>query len=111
MATVTTDRPVNLYQLGLELGGSPAWRMVDDGETRTVSTDSVTQEALEAALAAHVADPSVRLPDEPPEPEPDPPPAPDLEPFAAQAEKATSIAALRKVVAEALRALDTAQTS
>lgn len=68
MSTATTVKPVNLSQLGAELGGSPSFRAVgprEDGTT-TITTDDVDQSTLEAAVAAHVAQP---IPDDP-EPEP-----------------------------------------
>ena len=71
MATATTPNPVNLYQLGLELGGGIGFRCVGpdpDGIT-TVNTDDVDQAALEAAIAAHVADPAI-VPPSAVEPEP-----------------------------------------
>lgn len=66
MAEVTTTRPINLYQLGIEIGGPPSFRMRDDGTNRTIGTDDVTQAALVAAVAAHVADAAVAPPPPPP---------------------------------------------
>lgn len=62
MAEVTTTKPVNLYQLGQEIGGSPSFRMIDSGTQRTVSTDSTSQQTLAAAIEAHTADPNLRPP-------------------------------------------------
>ena len=56
MAETTTTQPVNIYQLGFEIGGEPPLRMVDDGTQRRIRTDAVDQATLDAAVAAHVAD-------------------------------------------------------
>ncbi len=58
MASVTTTKSINLYQLGVELGGNPGLRK--DGDVITCAT--VTQAALQAAVTAHVADPAVVAP-------------------------------------------------
>lgn len=65
MAEVTTTKPVNLYQLGQEVGGTPAFRMVDDGTTRRIRTTDVTQQALDTAVASHTANPAVVPPPTP----------------------------------------------
>ena len=65
MSETTTTKPVNLYQLGLEIGGNPSFRMVDEDGTVTIRS-SAAQAALDAAVKAHVADPA-RVP--PPSPE------------------------------------------
>lgn len=67
MASTTTTKPVNLYQLGQEIGGNPGFRMVADGSERTVSTDDCTQQALDTAVAAHTANPAIVAPPTPAE--------------------------------------------
>lgn len=64
MARVDTDKPINPTQLGVELG-RVTLRGVD-GEWW--ESDAVTQEALEAAVKAHVADDGYVDPDAPPPP-------------------------------------------
>lgn len=64
MAETTTTKPVNLYQLGLEIGASPPLRAVGprpDGTT-TVTAESVAQATLDAKVAAHTADVQVKPP-------------------------------------------------
>lgn len=65
MAEVTTTRPVNISQLCVEMERIPL-RCVDDGSTRRVKTDAVSQGALEAAVSAHVADANWTDPNPPP---------------------------------------------
>lgn len=58
---VTVGKAINLYQLGLEMGNNPSFRMIgpyDDG-TRIISCDA---DGFEAAIGAHVADPSIVAP-------------------------------------------------
>ena len=57
MSEVTTAKAVNLYQLGLEMGG-PGLRMVDRGNETVIKSDA-DQSTLDAAIAAHTADPSI----------------------------------------------------
>lgn len=66
-AEATVNKPINLYQLGQEIGGNPPLRMVGprpDG-TSTVWADNVAQGALDAKVAAHVANPAVQPPPDP----------------------------------------------
>jgi hypothetical protein len=73
MMAVTTVRP-NLYQLGVEIGGSPSFHMVGpDSDGIYTITSSVDEATLRAALDAHTPDPAIV-----PEPDPDPEPEPDL---------------------------------
>lgn len=62
MSTYTTERPIDLAQLAIELGTQEAparLSMSDDGTERTITChdEAVTQEALEAAVEAHVPAP------------------------------------------------------
>lgn len=60
MSETTTTKPVNLYQLGQEIGGNPSFRRSgpdEEGISRIWS--SAAQTALDAAIAAHTADPSI----------------------------------------------------
>lgn len=61
MALVSTPKPINPYQLGQEIGGSPPLHVVgpDTSGLTTVALSSVSQQDLEAAIAAHEADFSV----------------------------------------------------
>lgn len=52
----TTDKPVNVSQLGYELGGISA-RWIDRDGVVTCVCDDITEEQWDAAVAAHVADP------------------------------------------------------
>lgn len=64
MSTATTNKPLNLYQLGQEIGGNPALRAVGpdaDGATQ-VRAEGVSQATLDAKIAAHTADPNVKPP-------------------------------------------------
>jgi len=66
MSTVTTTRPVNLYQLAQEIGKP---RILVDGPrldgTTVVEVPGVGVAALTAALLAHDADPTIAAPVEP----------------------------------------------
>lgn len=66
MSETVTTKPVNLYQLGQEIGGGPALRMTDDGTTRKVRSD-VAQATLDVKVKAHVADPTIVPPPDPAE--------------------------------------------
>lgn len=57
---VTATEP-NLYQLGQEIGGNPAWRMLgpDDDGNYTVTAAGLEDALVQAALDAHDPDPSV----------------------------------------------------
>lgn len=63
MATVETSKAINLYQLGLEVDAP--MRTLRRGDNWTISAD-IDQGALEAAVEAHVADPSIAPPPPPP---------------------------------------------
>lgn len=59
MATWSGTKAANLTQLATELGGNPTLKMKGNwgaGEAKLITTQSVTQVALDAALSAHVAD-------------------------------------------------------
>lgn len=63
MAQTTTSKPINLYQLGQEMGNA-ALRMVGVGNSanpKTVSS-TVAQDALDGAVNAHVANFSIVAP-------------------------------------------------
>lgn len=66
MGTATTSKPVNLYQLGQEMGGSPSFRTVgalsEDGSEKRITSPDVDDGTLRAALDSHVADPSITPP-------------------------------------------------
>lgn len=64
MAQTTTTKTINVYQLGQELSGV-ALRVTgpDNGVTK-VDADT-TQPALEAAVAAHTANPAIQPPTDP----------------------------------------------
>lgn len=61
MAEITANKPINVYQLGQEVGGNPALRCVGPDATgcTKVRTDSVSQQVLETKVAAHTANPSI----------------------------------------------------
>ena len=77
MSEVVVDKPLNLRQLGMEIGGSPQFRM-----SETSLWSDVDQAVLEEAVAAHVADPTI-LPPPPPAPLVDPTERPDEDEVAA----------------------------
>lgn len=68
MAQLTTEKVVNLGQLSVEMGriGLRAVGPDEDGQTN-ISTDGASEDELEAAIAAHVADPNWTDPNPPPE--------------------------------------------
>lgn len=57
MASAVAPGNTNLAQLSSELGGVPLRGDAQPDQTIVVSTDAVSQTALEAAIAAHVPDP------------------------------------------------------
>lgn len=58
MSTLTTTRPIDLLQLGAELGTHDLSAMGADGEcTITCHDEAITQAELEAAVDAHVPAP------------------------------------------------------
>lgn len=67
----TTTKPVNLYQLGQEIGGSPGFRargpLSEDGPEKVVTSPDVDDQALQSALDGHTADPAVQPPTPPDE--------------------------------------------
>lgn len=65
MATWQGTKAINPSQLSLELGGASLLVTGDwpEGRQKTVTTQGVTQSALDAAILAHVADFSPESPD------------------------------------------------
>lgn len=58
MSELTTDKPINLSQLCCDLGGDVPLRMVgpeEDGTSR-ISSETLSDKELQAAVDAHVAD-------------------------------------------------------
>jgi hypothetical protein len=64
VAVVDTAKQINPYQLTQELGSGV--RVADLGELTRVKAPDATQPALEAAVAAHVANPAVVPPPDQP---------------------------------------------
>lgn len=65
MGATTTTKPVNLYQLGQEVGGSPSFRAVGDltsDDEKRIESEDVTDQALADAVANHTADWSITPP-------------------------------------------------
>lgn len=88
MARVETTKTINPTQLGVELGRVPL-RYVEGSH---VASDAVTQQALEQAIDAHVADPAYVDPQAPP-PAPDP-----IVTLVAAIDQATTINGLRNAL-------------
>ena len=59
MASVETADAVNLYQLSVELGGVGIRRVGPRADGSSTLSADVDQAVLDAAIAAHVADPAV----------------------------------------------------
>ena len=55
MSTVTTNKPINLGQLSVELGAACSMVSQDDSRTITCHDEAITEAQLQAAIDAHVA--------------------------------------------------------
>lgn len=109
MAETTTTKPVNLYQLGQEIGGSPGFRMVgpDNDDVYVIRTDDVDQAKLDAAVNAHKPDASIVF--VPPTPETVPEPITidpdDLAQAQSSLAKATTVSGIKNVLSSFFDAL------
>lgn len=72
MATTTTSEPFNAYQFALANPGVPFTTYGPTGGVTTIATIGLSQGALDAAVAAHQANPEVQPPPDPLDTPPNP---------------------------------------